>query len=138
MQHELLFEIGTEEIPAGYIKPALEQLQSLMAGKLAQLGLGYSEIRGVATPRRLTVQVGKLDPRQPDRREEILGPPKQAAYDKENKPTKAAEGFAKSRGVTLAELQIVTTPKGEYLMVPHEQKGEATAELLTRLLPELI
>ncbi len=138
MQHELLFEIGTEELPAGYIMPALEQLRTLMAGKLAQLGLSHGEIRAAATPRRLALQVSLLAARQPDRREEILGPPRQAAYDRDNNPTKAAEGFAKSRGVSLAELQIVATPKGEYLMVPHEQKGEATATLLPQLLPELV
>jgi glycyl-tRNA synthetase beta chain len=138
MNHELLFEIGTEEIPAGYLMPALENLKNLLAGKLTALGLDHGEIKGVATPRRLAVCVAELAARQPDRCEEIMGPPKKAAMDSENRYTKAAEGFARSRGATVAELRVVDTPKGEYVMLVQEVKGEETATLLAKLLPELI
>lgn len=138
MQHELLFEIGTEEIPAGYIKPALEQMQQIMHKKLNDLALSFGAIRTAATPRRLAITVSDLADQQPDREEEVFGPPKQAAYDKEGNPTKAATGFAKSRGVAVEDLQIAATPKGEYLMVRVFEKGRPTADLLQEMLPELV
>ncbi len=138
MSKELLFEIGTEEIPAGYIVPALENLKHNLAAKLTELNLSFGNIKGVATPRRLALCVEQLDDYQPDRVEELLGPPKQAAYDKEGNPTKAASGFAKSKGASLDDIQIVSTPKGEYLMIVQEQKGRQTEELLPEFLPELV
>jgi len=138
MHHELLFEIGTEEIPAGYIMPALSQLEKILADRLAALALPYSSLRTAATPRRLAVSISGLAERQPDREEEILGPPKKAAFDQNGQPTQAAIGFAKTRGVQVEALQVVATPKGEYLMVRVEQIGRQTSELLGELLPEVI
>jgi glycyl-tRNA synthetase beta chain len=138
MRQELLFEIGTEEIPAGFLMPALENLKTILARKLGDLGLTHGEIRGVATPRRLAVCIADLASRQPDRREEILGPPRKAALDSENRFTKAAEGFARSRGASVADLQVVATPKGEYVMLVQEKTGEETACLLPALLPEVV
>ncbi|MEJ2032846.1 MAG: glycine--tRNA ligase subunit beta [Deltaproteobacteria bacterium] len=138
MQQELLFEIGTEEIPAGILQPALEHLINLFTRKLEELGLPHGEIRGGGTPRRLAVSVAELAEGQPDRREEILGPPKKAAVDAENHFTKAAVGFARSRGATVEDLQIVITPKGEYVMLIQEKKGRSTQDLLSELLPELV
>lgn len=138
MQHELLFEIGTEEIPAGYIVPALSQLEKILGDRLTALALPYSSLRTAATPRRLAVSISNLAERQPDREEEILGPPKKAAFDQNGKPTQAAIGFAKKNGVEVEALQIMATPKGEYLMVRIEQIGRPTSELLAELLPEVI
>ena len=138
MHHELLLEIGTEEIPAGYIMPALIQLRETISTRLRELALSHGAIRTAATPRRLTVAVSDLLAQQPDREEEVLGPPKKAAFDAAGNPTPAAIGFAKSRGVGVEALQIAQTPKGEYLMVRVEQKGRQTAELLTELLPGVI
>lgn len=138
MQHELLFEIGTEEIPAGYIMPALGQLEKILGERLTALALPYSTMRTAATPRRLAVSVGGLAERQPDRQEEILGPPKKAAFDQKGQPTQAAIGFAKKNGAEVEALQILATPKGEYLMVRVEQVGRPTSELLAELLPEVV
>ena len=138
MQHELLFEIGTEELPAGYILPALANMSKMMNDKLAELGLPHGEIKTAATPRRLTICIDGLSSAQEDCREEVTGPPKAAAFDQEGKPTKAAVGFAKSRGVSLDDIQIAKTPKGEYLMVVVEKKGEKTAALLPEVLNEII
>jgi len=138
MQHELLFEIGTEEIPAGYIMPALAQLEKILGERLTALALPYSTLRTAATPRRLTVSIGGLAERQPDRQEEILGPPKKAAFAQDGQPTQAALGFAKKNGVEVEALQILATPKGEYLMVRVEQAGRPTSDLLAELLPEVV
>ncbi|MCA1765352.1 MAG: glycine--tRNA ligase subunit beta, partial [Desulfobulbaceae bacterium] len=99
MQDELLFEIGTEEIPAGYIRPAIADMAKMIKTRLAELGLDHGAIKTAATPRRLTLCVEGLAETQEDRREEVTGPPKAAAFDSDGKPTKAAEGFARSRGV---------------------------------------
>ncbi len=138
MQRELLFEIGTEEIPAGFLMPALAEMETIMARKLDELALAHGTITTVGTPRRLTLCVADLPATQPDRDEEVLGPPKKAAFDAAGNPTKAAIGFAKSRNASVEDLKVVDTPKGEYLMLACHHKGEATAALLTRLLPELI
>ena len=138
MRHEFLLEIGTEEIPAGYILPALKSIKELMGRKLDELALSWSEIKTAATPRRLAVCVSGLDERQADRQEEILGPPRKAAFDKDNNPTKAAIGFARSRGVAVDDLEITTTAKGEYLLLRLEKKGQETFLLLADFIPEMI
>lgn len=138
MTNQLIFEIGTEEIPAGYLMPAVEALKKNLAEGLTALGLSFQTVSGAATPRRLVVRVDALQSRQADRVEEVMGPPKKAAYDAQGQPTKAAEGFAKSRGATLADIQIAATPKGEYLMLRLEQKGQETKDLLAGLLAEMI
>jgi len=138
MEHEMLLEIGTEEIPAGFIFPALDNLKILFADRLQQLDLRFRHIETKGTPRRLTVWIDGLIDQQPDKRDEIIGPPKAAAFDKKGNPTRAAEGFAQSKGVGLDELQVITTPKGEYLMAVIERKGLATLGLLQQLIPQIV
>ncbi len=138
MQHEFLLEIGTEEIPASYIEPALHHLKEGMMKKLRELALPFGAIATAATPRRLTLVVSDLAERQEDQRKEVMGPPKQAGFDGDNKPTQAAIGFAKSRGATVDDIQVVSTDKGDYLMVVQEIKGQDTTALLQDFLPELI
>ncbi|MDH3391979.1 MAG: glycine--tRNA ligase subunit beta, partial [Desulfobulbaceae bacterium] len=137
MQNELLLEIGSEEIPAGFIGPALKNMQKAMAAKLAQLELQYDSIQTAATPRRLTICINGLVSQQPDREEEFLGPAKKAAFDRENKATKAAVGFARSKGAEVEDLKVVKTPKGEYVMLVRQRKGQKTESLLPELLKDL-
>ncbi len=135
---ELLFEIGTEEIPAGYIQPALRFLETASAERFRELELRYGRVTTVGTPRRLTLAVEDLQDRQPDRRLEHIGPPKKAGFDADGNPTRAALGFARSRGVDVADLQVVETEKGEYLMAVEEVQGRGTDELLPDLLADLV
>ena len=121
MQNELLFEIGSEEIPGGFIGPALKNIQKTMVEKLTELELQYESIQTAATPRRLAICVNGLVSQQPDRKEELLGPAKKAAFDQENKPTKAAAGFARSKGAEVEDLQVVNTSKGEYVMLVRQR-----------------
>ncbi len=138
MSNEFFLEIGTEEIPAGYIVPALDHLKKQIAEKLRGLALPFEEIKTAATPRRLALAVTGLANCQPDRREEVMGPPKKAAFDADNNPTKAATGFAASRGATIDDIQIAETPKGEYLMLVVEKKGKNTIDLLADMIPDMI
>jgi glycyl-tRNA synthetase beta chain len=138
MHNELLLEIGSEEIPAGFIVPALVNMQKAMAAKLAEQGLHYDTIHTAGTPRRLAICVKGLVSKQPDREEEFLGPAKTAAFDAANNPTKAAAGFARSKGAEVEDLKIVNTPKGEYVMLVRQNKGEKTENLLPQILQGLI
>lgn len=135
---ELLFEIGTEEIPAGYIDPALLYLEQAAAKHLSELKLEYGKIRTLGTPRRLTLVVEKLQDHQQDRVVEHIGPSKQAGYDAGGNPSKAARGFARSRGVAVEDLKVIETAKGEYLMAVEHITGEDTLELLPATLTRLV
>lgn len=135
---DLLFEIGTEELPAGFLQPALAQLRENFLKKAAALNLDHGEVVCKGTPRRLALIVRDLARTQRDSREELLGPAKVAAFGADGLPTRAAEGFARSKGVAVADLQVVETPKGEYLMLVREVAGRQTVELLPDLLRQLI
>lgn len=135
---ELLFEIGTEEIPAGYMQPALDTLAAEATKKLAALELSHGAVRTYGTPRRLTLIVENLQNQQADRRQEHFGPSKKAGYDADGNLTKAAIGFARSKGCDPSALQVVDTAKGEYLMLVEDVKGQETAALLPGLLEALV
>ena len=135
---ELLFEIGTEELPAGFQKPAMLQLEENFIHEAKELNLEYSSVKTLGTPRRLALLVEGLADRQPDSREELMGPSKQAGFDNEGNASKAAMGFARSKGADVADLQVVETEKGEYLMLVQETKGAPTTELLPALLHNLM
>jgi glycyl-tRNA synthetase beta chain len=95
-------------------------------------------VRAYGTPRRLALAVEGLADRQPDVSEELTGPPATAAFDKEGKPTKAAEAFAKKLGCAVEELRQVETPKGKYLAGTRKLVGEPTAALLGPALAQLV
>ncbi len=135
---ELLFEIGTEEIPAGYIQPALDFLKSEAEKKLKELGLSFSGFKTFASPRRLTLAVDYIEERQADRTLEHVGPSTSAGYDGDGNPTKAAIGFARSKGLEPADLQVIKTAKGEYLMAVEDVQGKETISLLPGVLKSLI
>ncbi|MCI5167633.1 MAG: glycine--tRNA ligase subunit beta, partial [Candidatus Electrothrix sp. GM3_4] len=135
---QLLFEIGTEEIPASYIQPALAFMEQACQAQLKKLGLRFGAVRTVGTPRRLTLAVDGIQTCQEDRRQEHTGPAKKAAFDADGQPTKAAQGFPRSRGIAVEDLQIIETKKGEYLMAVEEIKGQETGELLPALLDQLL
>lgn len=135
---DLLFEIGTEEIPAGYLDPALDQMRTAFTAKAKEMKIPHQDLRIVGTPRRLVLIAEGVAEKQEDIREELLGPSKKAAYDSDGKITRAAEGFARSKGVEVSELKVVDTPKGEYLMLEREVKGKETAQLLPEMLQDLI
>ncbi len=135
---ELLFEIGTEEIPAGYIQPALDSMAANAARKLQDLGLVFAAVHTFGTPRRLALVVDGLAGRQPDRRQEHVGPSKAAGMDAEGKLTKAAIGFARSKGLEPEQLTVASTPKGEYLVAVEDVQGQETMTLLPGLLEALV
>jgi glycyl-tRNA synthetase beta chain len=134
---ELLFEIGTEEIPAGFLTQALEDLPRLAAKKLDAARLKHGEPRALGTPRRLTLVVADLAERQEDVAEDLVGPPAKVAF-KDGQPTKAAEAFAKKAGVDVSAIKIVPTEKGDYCSARREVAGQPARALLPEILGSLI
>jgi len=134
---DLLFEIGVEELPAGYVPPALEQLERLVRAGLEDLRLGFDDVTGYATPRRLAVLVTGVAGRQRDHEEEAMGPAAKVAFDAAGAPTKALLGFCAGRGVDVAAVRRVATPKGEYVAVTVKHVGRAADEVLPALLGAL-
>ncbi|MDE0636039.1 MAG: glycine--tRNA ligase subunit beta [Candidatus Poribacteria bacterium] len=135
---EMLFEIGTEEIPASYVPPALEQLSKIATDSLIEHRIPFGEIQTYGTPRRITLAIKDIETLQESQETEVVGPPKSIAYDEKGEPTKAAIGFAKSQGVELSDLRIVKTERGEYIAASKLEKGVSTKEVLETLLPEWI
>ncbi|MFP3869543.1 MAG: glycine--tRNA ligase subunit beta [Syntrophobacteria bacterium] len=138
MASDFLLEIGTEEIPASYIQPALEAMAATLRKYLADQRIGHREIQTMGTPRRLVWIIREVAEKQKSQTVEITGPPKQVAFDETGRPTRAALGFARSQGVTVEELEVKQTSKGEYLAVTRHQPAVATIELLSKVLPTLI
>ena len=135
---DFLFEIGTEEIPASYVPPVLEQLRKTATDSLTNHRIPFGEIEVLGTPRRITLSVKDLKTLQDSQETEVVGPPKRVAYDENGEPTKAAIGFAKTQGVELSALRIVETARGEYVAASKHETGEPTQEVLQRLLPEWV
>ncbi len=135
---DLLFEIGTEEIPASFLEPALNQLKTNFSKKAQGLKLGYRSIKTMGTPRRFALLVTDLVEKQEDVKEELMGPSKKAGIDAEGNYTKAALGFVKSKGADIGDIKVVDTAKGEYLLLTRDVKGKATNEVLPDLLQSLI
>ena len=98
-----LLEVGTEELPADFVESAIEQWQVRIPQSLEERLLSPEAVEVYGTPRRLAVLIKGLLAQQPDRDEEIKGPPAQVAF-KNGQPTKAAAGFARKQEVDLADL----------------------------------
>ncbi len=137
-KEDLFFEIGTEEIPAGFIGPALDQLSTLIEGALKKARLAHGEVKSFGTPRRLVLTVEGLSAGQSDASLEVRGPKKEAAYGADGEPTKALTGFARGQGVELSDIEVRVDGKAEHVYAKKHVKGKATAELLPEILKGLI
>ncbi|MFO7033139.1 glycine--tRNA ligase subunit beta [Limnospira fusiformis CCALA 023] len=132
-----LLEVGTEELPATFVEGAIAQWEAMIPASLKEQYLTCESVKVYATPRRLAVVIAGLPEQQPDRQEEIKGPPATAAF-KEGKPTKAAEGFAKKQNIKLEDIEIRPTSKGDFVFVLKHIPGRKTAEIVTELIPQWI
>ncbi len=138
MSVELFLELGTEEIPAGFIPQALKDMQRLLGKELETARIGYGEIRTFATPRRLVLSIAGVACQQQRQVLEVTGPPAKIAFDSDGNPTKAAVGFAKKNGVNVAELETIKTDKGEYLYLSKVIEGGDSASQLPAILTRMI
>ncbi len=130
MAIDFLVEIGTEELPPKALKSLSESFDRSIRDNLTSAGFHLGSTIRYATPRRLAVWVKDLDEKQADQQVEKLGPAVKAAFDGEGKPTKAAEGFARSNGVTVDQLEQLETDKGLRLAYRSVQEGKTAIEEL--------
>jgi glycyl-tRNA synthetase beta chain len=133
----LLFEIGTEEIPAGYIQPALDAMAAVLTQRLDEARIGHGPSRTFGTPRRLAVMVADVAAKQTAVTAEILGPPEKVAFDSQGRPTVAAEKFAGKVGMTVKDLVVRQTDKGAYLCAVKTEPGQPAEAILQQILPPL-
>ncbi len=131
----LLIEIGSEEIPAGVVGNAARWLHE----QVAQLtGLAADQGQYLYTPRRMISYFPQVVLRQPDRHEVAMGPALKAARSDDGHWTRAAEGFAKGQGVAMSDLEVLDTPKGQYIAAKKTIVGKPTSDLLAEALPRLL
>jgi glycyl-tRNA synthetase beta chain len=134
---DFLLEIGCEEIPARMIDSASAELRERVSALLSRERLAVGEISSFETPRRLAVMASSVAAAQVDLTEQVTGPSVSVAY-KDGQPTPAAHAFAKKAGVDVAQLERVTTSKGEYLAAKVTKRGRTAAEILAENLPKEI
>jgi glycyl-tRNA synthetase beta chain len=135
---DLLVEIGTEELPPKSLRRLSEAFGEALCERLESRILGSHECTVYATPRRLAVLVSDVPLNQPDRDVERRGPALDAAFDADGKPTKAAEGFARSCGVDVAHLERLETADGRWLLFRSTEVGESTQSLLPAVVEEAL
>ena len=121
---DFLFELGTEELPPLALKTLSDALLNEVTSMLGEMKLGYESITAFATPRRLALLITNLASAQPDITQTKLGPALAAAFDADGNATKAAEGFARSCGVSVSQLQQIDTDKGVRLGVEATEVGK--------------
>lgn len=134
---EFLLEINTEEMPASHVKSALSQLGERLEEELTREKVDVYRLQTFGTCRRLVV-LSDLSSSQRDREEEIIGPPKVVAFSPNGEPTSAAFGFARAQGVSLDELEVIKTDRGEYLGLRKIEKGQPTKDILLKIMPQII
>jgi glycyl-tRNA synthetase beta chain len=125
-----LWEIGCEEIPASWLPKLLPELRERFEKELSTLGLEPKRVESFGTLRRLVLHVSGLPEKQADRIERVSGPPLKNARDDTGAWTKAALGFASKNGIEPAELEVLSTEKGEYVGFERKIKGAKTIRLL--------
>jgi len=135
---DLLIEIGTEELPPKALRRMRDALQTSLDTLLTEHYLPHGDSHAYAAPRRLAVLIRDVPMAQPDRDISKRGPALQAAFDADGNPTKPAEGFARSCGVAVADLEKLETDKGSWLIYNSTVTGKAATELIPELLAKAL
>ncbi len=138
MARDLLLEIGLEEVPARFVRGAMNQLKEKTEKWLTDSRIAYEEVRAYATPRRLAVLVTAMADKQSDINEEAKGPARKIAKDEQGNWSKAALGFARSQGVDPEQLYFQELAGVEYVYAKKSSVGAATGDLLAEGLTSII
>ncbi|QMV12828.1 glycine--tRNA ligase subunit beta [Vibrio spartinae] len=133
MAKELLIELGTEELPPTQLRTLAEAFYHNFQAELKTADLPFEAMQWYATPRRLALKVAGLAEQQPDKVVEKRGPAVAVAFDADGHPTKAAEGWARGNGITVAQAERLTTDKGEWLLFKQAVKGQSAKTLIVEL-----
>lgn len=135
---DFLVEIGCEELPPKSLLVLANAFAVHIKEQLKKADLSYKEIKFFATPRRLAVMVTQLQSAQKEQHIERKGPSLQAAFDKEGRPTKACEGFARSCGVSVADLIQIKNPQGEWVGFNQTLPGETVAQIMPTIVTQAL
>ena len=133
-----LLEIGTEEIPARFLPNILEEYKKIFEVTLEEHRIAYDNVSTYATPRRVCIIVEGIASMQKSLEEEIKGPAKKIAYDENNQPSKALEGFMRGNHVQLDDLFEKEHSGAVYIFALRREEGRQTKLLLQELLPKMI
>ena len=134
----LLLEIGTEEIPSRFIPDALRSLKERAEAAMSANRLAFRDVRTYATPRRLTLIITNVSDTQTEQVEEFKGPALANSYDQNGIPTRAALGFAKSKGVDVGDLKEIEVNSVKYIAAVIRQESKQALEVLPEILIGLI
>lgn len=135
---DFLLEIGTEEIPAGYLKDALQYIENSFRDFLKENRLCLGELKTTFTPRRFAVIAMNLQAKQDDLEFVKSGPAKRIAYKEDGSPSQALEGFVRSCNATLDDLSWQDNGKGEVACIQIKQPGVSTDKLLEQWIIDLL
>jgi glycyl-tRNA synthetase beta chain len=135
---DLLFELGTEELPPRALPSLSAALTEGVVKGLEAAGIPHGRVHAYATPRRLAVRIQKLAEQQPDKEVERRGPPLKNSFDPQGAPTQAAMAFAKNCGVTVTDLAQLETDKGAWLVFRGTERGAATVSLLGDIINQAV
>jgi glycyl-tRNA synthetase beta chain len=138
ISHDLLFELGTEELPPRTLLSLSTALTEGVLSGLDAAGIPHGKVQGFATPRRLAVQIRKVAEHQPDKQVEKRGPPLSHSFDAQGAPTQAATAFARNCGVAVTGLTQIKTDKGAWLMFSGTERGAATTSLLGNIVNQAV
>lgn len=130
----LLIELGTEELPPKSLRRLAEALRDNFGAELAKAELAHDGLAWRASPRRLALLIKALASSQADKVVEKRGPAVAGAFTADGQPTPAAEGWARSNGISVAEAQRLKTDKGEWLVHHATVRGRSVAELVPEML----
>jgi glycyl-tRNA synthetase beta chain len=137
-QENLLIELGTEELPPKSLRQLAESFASNVEAELNKAELSFEKVNWFASPRRLAIVVTNLFDSQADKIVEKRGPAVNVAFDDEGNATKAAQGWARSNGITVEEAERLVTNKGEWLLFKAEVKGKKVADLIPAIAAEAL
>ena len=138
MNKKLLFEIGTEEIPARFIAKTKADMKGYLEKTLKELHIEYKSIELKCTPRRFVVIIDELAENQATVEEELKGPAKKIAFDENNNPSKALLGFLKGKDISPEEVYFKTVGKDEYAHIKLTKEGQAVKGLLKDIFEGMI
>ena len=134
----LLVEIGAEELPAGYIIPALKSFKKSMLSALSHSRINHGNTKIFGTPRRLALMIFDVASQQEAQKSKVTGPPEKIGFDEGGNPTTAALKFAEKAGISIDKVIIEETNKGRYLTAVVDEECETSAVILERILEKQI
>lgn len=137
-RHDLLIELGTEELPPKALKGLSESFTASFVAELNQARLAFDSVESFATPRRLAVLIKGVDAQQADEVVEKRGPAIQAAFDADGNPTRAAEGWARGLGITVDDAERLKTDKGEWLLYNATVAGKSIRDLVQGFIDQAV